>query len=121
MSATIPEQFMDLFTKKAFAHLASLMPDRSSQVTPFWCDYDGIHILVNTVKGRVKDKNMRRSKKIALSITDPDNPYRYLAVLGEVAEITEQDADSHIDQMAKKYLGKDNEGGKSLVDSWAVS
>jgi PPOX class probable F420-dependent enzyme len=70
-------------------------------------DYDGNHIRVNTAKGRVKDKNMRRNKKVALSIIDPDNPYRHLAVRGQVEDIMEQGADAHIDSLAKKYLGKD--------------
>ena len=62
---------------------------------------------VNSAKGRVKDKNMRRDKKVALSVQDPENPYRYLAMRGEVVEITEEGADAHIDALAKKYLGKD--------------
>jgi PPOX class probable F420-dependent enzyme len=107
MAATIPDPFRDLFTKVAFAHLATLMPDGKPQVTPVWVDYDGAHIRVNSAKGRVKDKNMRRNKQVALSIQDPDNPYRGLAVQGEVVEITEQGADAHIDALAKKYLGKD--------------
>jgi len=107
MAATIPEPFKDLFTKVAFAHLATLMADGSPQVTPVWCDFDGTHIRVNSAKGRVKDKNMRRNKRVALAIMDPDNPYRHLDVQGEIAEITEQGADAHIDALAKKYLGKD--------------
>ncbi len=107
MAATIPEKFKDLFTKQAFAHLATLMPDGSPQVTPVWFDYDGTHILINTAKARVKDKNMRHQKKVALSILDPENPYRHMVVRGEVVEITEEGADTHIDKLAKKYLGKD--------------
>ena len=107
MAVTVPEQYRDLFTKQAFANLATLMPDGSPQVTPVWCDYDGTHIRVNTAKGRVKDKNMRRNKKVALSISDPENPYRHLAVRGVVEGVTEQGADAHIDLLAKKYLGKD--------------
>jgi PPOX class probable F420-dependent enzyme len=107
MAATNPDQFKDLFAKVAFANLATLMPDGSPQVTPVWVDYDGGYVRVNSAKGRVKDKNMRRDKRVALSIQDPDNPYRYLAVRGEVAEITENGADAHIDALAKKYLGKD--------------
>jgi len=107
MAATIPEKFRDLFTKQAFAHLGTLMADGSPHVTPVWCDYDGTHIRINSAKGRVKDKNMRRNKRVALSIMDPDNPYRYLAAQGIIVEITEQGADAHIDSLAKKYLGKD--------------
>ena len=107
MADNIPDQYKDLFSKPAFANLATLMPDGSPQVSPIWCDFDGTHILVNSAKGRVKDKNMRRDKRVALSIMDPENAYRHLAVRGEVVEITEQGADAHIDKLAKKYLGKD--------------
>jgi PPOX class probable F420-dependent enzyme len=107
MAATIPQQYRDLFQKKAFANLATLMPDGRPQVTPVWVDLDDSHIRVNSAKGRVKDKNMRRNKNVALSIFDPDNPYRHVAVQGEVIDITEQGADEHIDALAKKYLGKD--------------
>ena len=107
MAGAIPDQFKDLFSKVAFAHLATLMPDGSPQVTPVWCDFDGTNVRVNSAKGRVKDKNMRRDKKVALSVQDPENPYRYLAMRGEVVEITEEGADAHIDSLAKKYLGKD--------------
>ena len=107
MSNTIPESYRDLFQKKAFAHLATIMPDGTPQVTPVWCDYDGTYIRITSAKGRVKDHNMRRNPQVALEIMDPDNPYRYLAVRGHVAEITESGADAHIDMLAKKYLGEE--------------
>jgi PPOX class probable F420-dependent enzyme len=107
MADKIPEPFKDLFAKVAYANLATVMPDGSPQVTPVWFDYDGDCLRINSAKGRVKDKNMRRDKRVALSIQDPDNAYRYLAVLGKVEEITEEGADAHIDSLAKKYLGKD--------------
>jgi PPOX class probable F420-dependent enzyme len=107
MAAAIPEQYKDLLSKVAFAHLATLMPDGSPQVTPVWFDFDGTHFRINSAKGRVKDKNMRRNKKVALSVQDPEKPYRYLAIQGEVEEIIEDGADMHIDSLAKKYLGKD--------------
>ena len=107
MAVTIPQEFRDLLTKKAFANLATVMPDGSPQVTPVWCDFDGSHIRINSAKGRVKDKNMRHNAQVALAIQDPDNPYRYLAVRGRVDEISEAGADAHIDSLAKKYLGQD--------------
>ncbi len=107
MPDTIPDKFRDLFQKRAFANLATLMPDGRPQVTPVWIDYDGSRVLVNTAKGRVKDRNMRRDPRVSLSISDPDDPYRYLEVRGQVSEVTENGADAHIDKMAKKYLGKD--------------
>ena len=107
MATSIPEKFRDLLAKKAFAHLATLMPDGSPQVTPVWFDFDGTHVRVNSAKGRIKDKNMRRNGRVALAIQDPENPYRYLAVRGRVEDVSESGADAHIDSLAKKYLGQD--------------
>jgi PPOX class probable F420-dependent enzyme len=107
MAEKISEPFKDLFTKVAYANLATVMPDGSPQVTPVWFDYDGECLRINSAEGRIKDKNMRRNKKVAVSIQDPDNAYRYLAMRGTVEEITEEGADAHIDSLAKKYLGKD--------------
>jgi PPOX class probable F420-dependent enzyme len=105
--AAIPDQYKDLLQKKAFAHLATVMKDGSPQVTPIWFDYDGTHVRINSAKGRWKDKNMRNRPKVALSIPDPDNPYRYMQIRGTVTEVTESGADAHIDSLAKKYLGQD--------------
>ena len=103
----IPESHLDLFTKKAFAHLATLMPSGQPQVTPVWVDYDGRYVVINTAAGRQKDKNLQRDARVALSIMDPDNPYRYLEVRGHVADRALNGADQHIDALAKKYLGLD--------------
>ncbi|HSD10527.1 MAG TPA: PPOX class F420-dependent oxidoreductase [Candidatus Binatia bacterium] len=107
MASPIPSRFVDLFQKKAFANLGTVMPDGTPQVTPVWVDYDGEHVIVNSARGRRKDKNMKVGASVALAIMDPDNPYRHLQVRGRVSEVTEHGADAHIDRMAKKYLGKD--------------
>jgi PPOX class probable F420-dependent enzyme len=107
MASNIPDQYLDLFQKRAFAHLGTLMPDGSPQVTPVWVDYDGTHVIVNSAKGRQKDKNMRRDARVSLSIADPENPYRYVEIRGKVVAVSEEGADAHIDKMAKKYMGKD--------------
>lgn len=107
MSSTIPAKFLDLFQKKAFGHLATLMPNGTPQTSPVWIDFDNTHVLVNSARGRRKDKNMRQRPQVALSIQDPDDAYRYLEVRGHVVEITEQGAEEHIDRLAKKYLGQD--------------
>jgi PPOX class probable F420-dependent enzyme len=104
----IPDKFLDLVTKKkAFANLATLMPDGSPQVTPVWIDYANGVLRVNTAKGRTKARNMTTGARVAIAIQDPDNPYRYLQVRGRVKHMTEQGADAHIDALAKKYLGQD--------------
>jgi len=106
--AVIPENFRDLLEqKKAFAHLATIMKNGSPQVTPVWFDYTGDMIRVNTAKGRVKARNLREGAPVALSIMDPDNPYRYIQIRGAVKRCVEAGADQHIDSLAKKYLGKD--------------
>ncbi len=93
MASNIPDQYLDLFQKRAFGNLATLMPDGSPQVTPVWIDFDGTHVLVNSARGRQKDKNMQKNARVAISILDPDNPYRYLEVRGTVDAITEEGAE----------------------------
>ena len=85
-----------------------MMPGGQPQVTPVWVDFDGVHILVNSAKGRQKDRNMRERPQVALALMDPENAYRYLEIRGRVVEVTDEGADAHIDKMAKKYLGADS-------------
>ncbi len=108
MAVDIPSGFLDLFEKTTFAHLATAMPDGSPQVSPVWVSYDGKYVVVNSAKGRLKDRNMRARPSVALSILDPENPYRYLSVRGRVVEVTEEGAVDHIHQLAKKYMGVDS-------------
>jgi PPOX class probable F420-dependent enzyme len=105
--ATGLEKYRDIFDKKSFVHLATVNTNGTPQVTPVWCDFDGAHVRLNTARGRVKDRNLRANPRVALSVQDPDNPYRYVQVQGRVVEMTEQGADAHIDALAKKYIGQD--------------
>lgn len=104
----IPESHRDLLTDeaRAYAYLATLMPDGSPQLTPLWFETDGDHILINSARGRVKDKNMRARSHVAILITDPKNPfYRYLQIRGRVVEVTEQGGLEHINKLSLKYDG----------------
>jgi PPOX class probable F420-dependent enzyme len=106
--ATNLDTYLDLLQqKKAFANIATIMPDGTPQVTPVWFDYDGGKLRVNTAKGRVKARNLKPGAAVALAIMDPENPYRYVQIRGRVASATETGADAHIDSLAKKYLDKD--------------
>lgn len=96
-----------LFKEKNFASFATVMRDGSPQVTPVWVDYDAGSIMINTAEGRVKQQNVRRNPKVAVSVTDSANPYTMVTVRGTITEQTNQGADEHIDKMAKKYLGVD--------------
>jgi PPOX class probable F420-dependent enzyme len=101
----IPQSHHDLFQKKAFGHLATIMEDGTPQVTPVWVDFDGEHVLVNTAKGRLKDRNVERTPYVAIDILDPDNPYRYLAVRGPVVAMQEEGAREHINELSRRYTG----------------
>ena len=83
MLKDIPANYKDLFDKKAFANLSTLMSDGSPQVTPVWVELSDDYILINSARGRQKDKNMRSRPKAALSMQDPENPYRYLEIRGK--------------------------------------
>jgi PPOX class probable F420-dependent enzyme len=106
--AVIPDNYLDLLTSKiSFANVATVLKDGSPQVTPVWFDYTGGKIRINTARGRVKARTLKAGTRVAMSILDPDNPYRYIQVRGRVASVTESGANAHIDSLAKKYLGKD--------------
>ena len=107
MPTPFPEKYLDLFQKKSFGAFTTLMPDGSPQTTPVWVDLKDGDIWVNSALGRQKDKNVRRDARVAVTIIDADNPYRYVEVRGKVKEITQTGADAHIDAMAKKDLGQD--------------
>ena len=104
----IPSEYLDLLQQKVtVANLATIMPDGTPQVTPVWFDYMDGKVRVNSAKGRVKARNMKENAPVALSILDPDNPYRYIQIRGRVGRATEDGASAHIDSLAKKYLGKE--------------
>lgn len=107
--ASIPTEFQDLFDKKTFAHLATLTPQGIPHVTPVWVDYDADadHVLVNTERGRRKEQNVQQNRYVGMSMTDPDERYRALSILGDVNEITEEGARDHIDELARRYTGDD--------------
>lgn len=106
MTAKIPESHRDLFDRKSLAHLATIMPDGSPQVTPVWVSYDGEHVLVNSARGRVKDRNMIERPRVALNIQDPDSLYRYLLIRGTVIEHTTEGAQAHINALTLRYVGQ---------------
>jgi PPOX class probable F420-dependent enzyme len=110
---SIPPEYRDLFEKRSFAFVGTVLPDGAPHVTPTWVDFDGEHVLVNTVRDNRKDKNLRKDPRITLAIADPDNPYRYLSVRGEVVERREEGAREHLDSLAKRYTGEASYPGPS--------
>ncbi|MEM4781058.1 MAG: PPOX class F420-dependent oxidoreductase [Halalkalicoccus sp.] len=102
---TIPEEYEGLFGQKTFAHFATLMDDGTPQVTPVWVDYDGEYVLINTARGRQKERNVSRDPKVGVSILDPNDPYTFVSIRGEAEEITEEGAVEHIDSLAERYMG----------------
>ncbi len=105
--ASITPEIAKLFQGKNLVSLATLMEDGSPHVAPVWVDIDGNTILINTAVGRVKEKNLKRDKRVALSIFDHQNPYHMVSIRGIVTDLTTEGADEHIDKLAKKYFGLD--------------
>jgi PPOX class probable F420-dependent enzyme len=104
--AEIPESYRDLLERPIVAALATILPDGTPQVTPIWFNFDDGYILLNSARGRLKDRAIRKQPYVALTIIDPDDPYRYLAIRGPVVEITEEGAREHIDQLSYRYYGR---------------
>jgi PPOX class probable F420-dependent enzyme len=105
----IPAEYHDLFERETFAHFSTIMPDGTPQVTIVWIDYDVDtgHVLVNTAKGRRKERNVRENPKVGVSIPDPDDPYRYVSVRGEVEAVTEEGAVEQINRLTQRYFGEE--------------
>ena len=103
----IPEKVCDLFERPIVCGLATLMADGQPQVNPVWCDYDGKYVRINTARGRQKDRNMTKRAKVTVLLVDPQDVYHWVEVRGHIAEITENGAREHIDQLSRKYTGKD--------------
>lgn len=103
----IPENYRDLLDSTALAHIATIGPKGEPQVNPVWFDYDGEYVKFSQTKGRQKYKNVQRDERIALSIVDPNNPFRYIEVRGRVDQIEEDSDNAFINKMAKKYINQD--------------
>jgi len=116
----IPESHRDILLGKNFAHIATMMPDGSPQVTPVWIDFDGEYVVFNTADGRQKARNLDRDGRVAISVHDQANPYRYLQIRGVVASKTTEGADAHIDAMAKKYLGQEKYPMRSAAEQRVI-
>ena len=103
---SLPENVRSLLEEPNLAHFVTLMKDGSPQVTPVWVDHDGTHVLINTAEGRQKPLNLQRDPRVAISIVDRNNPFRYVQLRGRVVEITREGAWDHIVKLSEKYTGR---------------
>ena len=106
-TTTLAPEIREFLATRAYVHLATLMADGSPQVSPVWVETAGDLIVVNSAAGRVKDQNIRRDARVAVSATHPEDPFRALMIRGRVVKITEEGAEEGIDRLAKKYIGGD--------------
>lgn len=118
----IPESHLDLvaWETKSFAHIATIGPHGEPQSSPVWFEWDGTHVKFSLTTDRQKYRNLQRDKRIAMSIMDPSNAYRYLEIRGELDEIEPDPSIDFISRMAKKYIEKDrypwhSEGDQRMV------
>ncbi|MBI9050213.1 MAG: PPOX class F420-dependent oxidoreductase [Anaerolineaceae bacterium] len=111
----IPDSHIDLLSDPVCVVLVTIMPDGQPQASVVWCNYDCKTININTILGRLKEKNMRARPMATIIAVDPKNPYRYLEIRGAVEEITTQGAIEHRNQLGEKYLGISNYYGETGV------
>lgn len=102
----IPAEFLDLVNGPRVAALTTVMPDGQPQTTVVWCDFDGTHVRVNTMRGFRKERNMGLNPRVTLLCYDPREPLRYLEVRGVVDEMTETGAMEHLDSLSLLYTGR---------------
>jgi PPOX class probable F420-dependent enzyme len=104
--ARIPESHRDLIDGPYWAALTTVMPDGQPQTTPVWCNREGDYVLVNTMRGFRKEKNMRANRRVSLLVYDPHNPLRNVEVRGTVVDMSEDGAIEHNDALTRLYLNK---------------
>lgn len=105
-SVTLSEELIALLRQPSICFLSTIMPDGSPQVTQTWVDTDGEHVVINTVRGYVKTRNIERDPRVAVAIADPANPWRYFQVRGRVIDITAEGGAEHIEMLSQKYTGQ---------------
>ena len=103
---SLPDAVLDLLRRPSPCFLSTLMPDGSPQMTQTWVDTDGRDVLINTVRGHQKVRNVERDPRVALDVADPDDVSRYFEVRGRVTEVTEDGAREHIDVLSQRYIGR---------------
>ena len=101
----LTEDLLDLLGKPSPCFIATTMPDGSPQLTQTWVDTDGEHVLINTVEGFQKIRNIERDPRVAVTVSDPANPFRYIQVRGRVIDVTPEGGVEHIEKLAQRYLG----------------
>jgi len=102
----LPDDLVVLLHQPSTCYLATVMPDGSPHLTQTWVDTDGSHIIVNSVEGFQKIRNIERDPRVAVTVSDPDNPSRYFAVRGRVVDVTRDGATEHIEKLSQRYLGR---------------
>jgi PPOX class probable F420-dependent enzyme len=101
----LSEDLLELLNRPSTCYIAITMPDGSLQLTQTWVDTDGEHALINSVHGFRKVRNIERDPRVAIAVSDPDNPRRYFQVRGRVVDVTMEGAADHIEKLSQKYLG----------------
>jgi PPOX class probable F420-dependent enzyme len=107
MGVRLSDEQREVLKRSNYAHLATLIPDGSPHVSPVWIDVDGDHVIVNTVAGRVKERNVRRDPRVALSVRDQQRVEDEVTIRGRVVELTKEGAEAHIHALSNKYRGQD--------------
>lgn len=101
----LTQDVLDLLRRPSTCYIATTMADGSPQLTQTWVDTDGEHVIINSVQGFLKVKNIERDPRVAVAIADPDNAFRYFQIRGRVVKMTTEGGADHIEMMSQKYTG----------------
>ncbi len=102
------EKTIKLFQDKNLVFIATLMKDGSPQLSPVWANYEDGHVLINTAEGRIKQKNVLRDPRVAISVVSKDNPLDMTTIRGTVVEMIPDYDYKHADRLTKQYMGRDH-------------
>lgn len=117
ITVPLPDDLLALLRKPSTCYLSTIMADGSPQITQTWVDTDGEHIVINTVQGFVKLRNIERDPRMAVALDDPADRFDYKQIRGRVVETTTEGGAEHIEQLSQKYTGQPYQwyGGRDQV------
>ena len=107
MPEKISGKARELIEGANFAHISTVGKSGRAQINPIWIDADNGHLVVNSAEGRTWPENVRRDPRVTLAVANHENPYEYVTVWGRVVDEAHEGADENINELSKKYLGKD--------------
>ena len=121
MASELPEGYEDLLTRPLIGHLATVRTDGNPSVTPMWFAWDGELLRFTHTTRRTRLRNLEQTPYLALSVADPDSPYRYLQARAKLESVTPDPTGAFYVELAKRYGMPDQTPPQDAADRVVIA